>query len=579
MRFVLLACLTAVSLLGETPAWVARSNQFARLLLEIQAKYGPEGAGALGIAGMDEQITVPTKDRGPRRRADVREARQKLDAALATEQDPLVRQDLQILIDAADRFLRSSEADERYFLPYQNAAAAVFFGVKSLLDDQIAPERRPAALVRLRKYTGLDTRYKPLTTLVEERFREEAVKPALLGPSKLEVEKDLSNSSAYVTGIGLLLEKYRVQGYQEVYAKLKEQLAEYDAFVRREVMPKARSDFRLPAEIYANSLAGYGVDYAPADLTRLAHEHFTEWQGEMAALAARIARARKLPSSDYRDVIRALKREQLTGDAILPHYEKRLADLEAIIRREKLVTLPDRAAVIRIASAAETAQQPAPHMQPPRLIDNHGERGQFVLPLVTTGEGGKSLQYDDFTFAAASWTLTAHEARPGHELQFAAMIERGVSQARAVFAFNSVNVEGWGLYAEWFMLPYMPDEGKLISLQLRLLRAARAFLDPELQQGKITPAGAMQVLQKDVVLSEAFATEEVERFTFRMPGQAVSYFDGYLRLREIRDEAEKAMGEKFDARRFHDFVLAQGLLPPGLLRQAVRNQLLKNDRM
>ena len=579
MRLVLLACLTTASLLGEAPAWVARSNQFARILLEVQAKYGPEGAGALGISGLDEQITVRSRDMSARLRADVREARRKLAAALAAEKDPLVRQDLQILIDAADRNVRASEAGERHFLPYQNAAASVFFGVKALLDDQVAPERRPAAVVRLRKYTGLAPGYQPLTTLAEERFREQAGKAGLAGPSKLEVEKDLSNTSAYLTGIGLLLEKYNMRGYQEAYAKLKDQLAEYDAFVRREVLPKARSDFRLPAEIYTNNLAGYGVDYSQADLTRLAHQRFTEWQGEMAVLAAKIARERKLPSSDYRDVIHVLKQEQLTGDDILPHYQKRLAEIEAIIRRENLVTLPDRPAIIRLATAAETAQQPAPHMQPPRLIDNHGERGQFVLPLATTGEGGKALQYDDFTFAAASWTLTAHEARPGHELQFDAMVERGVSQARAVFAFNSVNVEGWGLYAEWFMLPYMPDEGKLISLQLRLLRAARAFLDPELQQGKITLEGAMQVLQKDVVLSEAFATEEVERFTFRMPGQAVSYFDGYLRLREIRDAAEKALGSKFDARRFHDFVLSQGLLPPGLLRQAVMTGFVKNDRI
>jgi uncharacterized protein (DUF885 family) len=156
------------------------------------------------------------------------------------------------------------------------------------------------------------------------------------------------------------------------------------------------------------------------------------------------------------------------------------------------------------------------------------------------------------------------------------MVERGVSLARALFAFNSTNVEGWGLYAEWFMLPYMPDEGKLVSLDYRLLRAARAFLDPELQQGKVTPEQAMQVLENDVVCSKAFATEEVERFTFRSPGQAVSYFDGYTRLRDIRSAAEKAMGRKFDAQKFHDLVLSQGLLPPELLKKAVMSEFLKN---
>jgi uncharacterized protein (DUF885 family) len=79
----------------------------------------------------------------------------------------------------------------------------------------------------------------------------------------------------------------------------------------------------------------------------------------------------------------------------------------------------------------------------------------------------------------------------------------------------------------------------------------------------------MAVLENDVVCSKAFATEEVERFTFRSPGQAVSYFDGYTRILEIRQAAEKALGPKFNVRKFHDFMLAQGLLPPDLMRKAV----------
>jgi uncharacterized protein (DUF885 family) len=67
----------------------------------------------------------------------------------------------------------------------------------------------------------------------------------------------------------------------------------------------------------------------------------------------------------------------------------------------------------------------------------------------------------------------------------------------------------------------------------------------------------------------------VERFTFRMPGQAPSYFDGYTRLIEIRSAAEKALGAKFDAQRFHDFILSQGMLPPNVLRKAVMEDFVK----
>ncbi len=124
----------------------------------------------------------------------------------------------------------------------------------------------------------------------------------------------------------------------------------------------------------------------------------------------------------------------------------------------------------------------------------------------------------------------------------------------------------------------MPDDGKLISLQLRLLRAARAFLDPELQEGKLTPEQAMKVLEEDVVCSEAFATEEVDRFTFAAPGQAGSYFDGFMRLLAIRMDTEKALGAKFNVQRFHDFILSQGLLPPDLLRKAVMEDFIARER-
>ena len=578
MRLSLVLILfVAASVWAQPPAWVAKSNQNAQLLIAIAARYSPEDAATNGVRGLDGQVSTLSYEEPSRFRRDTAVARIELQKRLAAEKDPLVRQDLEILIAQADRDIKSSEAQERNLLPYADVAGTIFFGVKSLLDDQIAADRRPAALIRLLKYTGVQQGFEPLTLQAEARFREKLNEPGLLGPPKAKVEKNLENTQAYINGIGLLLEKYKIRGYQDAFAKLKEQLASYDDFVRKEVLPAARSDFRLPPELYSIALSNYGIDYSKCELTRLAHQTFTELQGEMQSIAAKIAQERHLPSSDYRDVIAALKKDQIPGDQVLPHYQKRLAEIEGIIRREHLVTLPDRPAIIRLASAAETAQQPAPHMVPPPLIDNHGERGQFVLPLETTGKGGEALKYDDFSFAAASWTLTAHEARPGHELQFDAMVERGVSLARALFAFNSTNVEGWGLYAEWFTLPYMPDDAKLVSLDYRLLRAARAFLDPELQQGKITPEQALQVLEKDVVCSPAFATEEVERFTFRMPGQAPSYFDGYTRLLEIRKAAEQALGPKFNVQRFHDFILSQGLLPPNLLRKAVMEEFVASN--
>jgi hypothetical protein len=551
-------------------AWVARSNQHAQVLLDLLARLSPEGAGQLGVEGVDDQITDLTPGFNDRARAALREASTALKARLADEQDRRVRQDLEIMLDAAEASIDGSQLAEKHLLGWINVTQLVFGGLRALLDDQVPAARRGAALVRLRKYAGIEPGTTPIATLAEQYTRSRLGTPGLAGPVKAQIERDLGNSAFFLDGIAKLFEKYGIQAYQEPYAKLKAQLSAYESFVRKELLPVARTDFRLPAEIYASGLRQIGVDIPAEELARRARAAFAEIQAEMQAIAPRVAKERGWTTTDYRDVIRELKKEQIVGDAILTHYKDRLGQIEQIIRREKLVTLPARPAQIRIASPAESAATPAPNMRPPRLLGNTGEVGEFVLPLnVPTAEGGAMERFDDFTFSAASWTLTAHEARPGHEMQFAAMIEAGVSAARAVFAFNSTNVEGWGLYSEWLVFPFMPAEGQLISLQHRLLRAARAYLDPELQLGKIAPEAAHKILREDVVLSNPMATQEVERYTFRSPGQATSYFYGYTRLLALRQEVEQAMGSKFQAQPFHDFILAQGLLPPGVLRTAV----------
>ena len=72
--------------------------------------------------------------------------------------------------------------------------------------------------------------------------------------------------------------------------------------------------------------------------------------------------------------------------------------------------------------------------------------------------------------------------------------------------------------------------------------------------------------------------EEIERFTFRAPGQATSYFYGYQQLMATRQAAQLALAEKFDRQKFNDFVISQGLLPPGLMRTAVMDEFVPTQQ-
>ena len=397
-------------------------------------------------------------------------------------------------------------------------------------------------------------------------------KPGVVYPARTEIETELSRNSNYLEGIAALLQKYKLTGWQEPYEKLKTQLVEYDAWTKATVLPKARTDFRLPPEEYALNLEDYGIDIPPAQLAAMAHQAFSDLQAEMKPIAAQIAKDRHLPSSDYREVIRELKKQQLVGDAILPFYQERLKQIEKIIVREAIgESARPSGANPHCDCGGNRAATGAAHGASAIPAQHRSKRASLCCRLnIPAGPGQTaSEKYDDFTFDAAAWTLTAHEARPGHELQFDSMLEHGVSLARFRYAFNSTNVEGWGLYSEYLVRPYMPLEGQLVSLDYRLMRAARAFLDPELQAGKIQPEEAYRVLEQDVVQSHAFAQEEVERYTYRAPGQANSYFYGYTKLIALRKEVEAALGAKFSQKKFHDFILAQGLLPPDLMRKAV----------
>jgi len=567
----------ALPALADDADWVEKSNEHAQVVLEVLSKFSPEGAGSIGVDGLDEQVS----DLGPgiyeRSLQATRDVLAELQERESRETDPKVRQDLGILIKAMEDNIFSSELDRANMLPYFNISQTVFFGVRGLIDAQIPRERYPAAVSRIEKYAGLVEGFEPIAEQAKARTAERFDVEGLAGPFIDQVEQDLERAETFITGIEGLLAGTDLQGWEESYATLAGQLRDYNAWVRAEIIPRARTDYRLPQVMYEDALRNWGVHSSPEELIEQATKGYMDIRNEMEALAPQIAAEKGWDTRDYREVIALLKEEgAIDGDKLLDHFHAVLRDLEEIIVREKIITLPDRDAGIRIATAAETAASPAPHLEIPRMIGNTGEYPSFIIPQLTQNEDGSWVQTDD-TYAAGSWTLTVHEARPGHEMQFSSVLESGVSITRALFAFNSANVEGWGLYAEAVMRPYLPLEAQMISLQYRLMRAGRMFLDPMLNLGLITPAEAKGLIMNDMAIGESWAQNEIERYTYRMPGQATAYYYGYNKMQALRAQTELKLRDKFDQKAFHDFVLAQGLLPPDILKDAVMNEFVPSQ--
>ena len=570
-----LATLTALLLCSAiataAPAWVAKSDAYSQPVLQDAGKYQPENASSLGSEEFDTAVADFKPRDYERELADTEKRLASLRRQRAAEQDPKVRQDLEILIDSREKKIATMKLERQYLLNYVNVAELVYGGLQALLDPRNKPERQKAALVRLKRYVGGEAGMTPLATLVRQRGEEQLARKGLIGPYLAEIEDGLANNPTYLAGIAELFKAAKLTGWEADVETLKKQVQAYDDWTRASILPRARKEVRLPAALYKDQLVNVGVDIAPEQMIERASFDFQEVRDQMQVVANTIAAQRKLPSSDYRDVIRELKKTSIPADGLLPFYRKSVQEIEDIIRKHDIVTLPQRAPNIRTATDAEAASIPAPFMSPPRLIGNTGEYGEFVIPLSNPKSKGKM---DDFDYEAMAWTLSAHEARPGHELQFASMVEQGMSIARANFAFNSTNVEGWGLYSEALMLPYMSPESQLVSLQMRMLRMARAMLDPSINLGRMTPAEAKAFLMREVVLSEPFAQSEVDRYSYRSPGQATSYYYGYVKLRALRTLAEIELGDKFRQKEFNDFVIAQGILPPDLLMAAVQQDFI-----
>ena len=547
--------------------WIEQSNANAMLVLESQAKFDPEWIARVGLSQFDPDVTDLGANLEERQDASDRLLLAELNKRLALQQDPRVHEDLEILVQALEDGIETRRIDSACLLPYYNIHGLLFNSFNTLLDPRNDKARYAAALERLRKYNGRADGYTPITELARARSTERFDVRGLLGPYRTEVETDLADAPRYIAGIRDLFQQAGLQGWEDDLALLETQLADYLDWLRADMLPRARPGNRLPAEVYANNLKNFGVRAKPEQLIADAQYSYQLIRGQMYAKAREIAAQRGWDDKSLLGVIRRLKREQIPQDKLLDVYRDHLARIEDMIRREGIITLPQRDASIRLATEAESAAVPAPFMTPPQLINNTGQFGEFVLVQTNPALQGDAVM-DDWSHDAVTWSLTTHEARPGHELQFASMVENRTSLARALFAFNSANAEGWALYAESIMEPYLPADAQLFALYMRAWRAARMFLDPMVNTGQLTRQQAEDFLVEQLAMSRPMASSEADRYAFRSPGQATSYYYGFMALMRLRTELEIALGDRFNQREYHDFIIAQGLLPPDLMREA-----------
>jgi uncharacterized protein (DUF885 family) len=167
--------------------------------------------------------------------------------------------------------------------------------------------------------------------------------------------------------------------------------------------------------------------------------------------------------------------------------------------------------------------------------------------------------------------LTLHEAVPGHHLQISLSRElTGLPDFRR-FSYLSAFGEGWGLYSERLGLEagfYTDPYSNFGRLTYEMWRACRLVVDTGIHSMGWTRQQALDYMASHTALPLHEVETETDRY-ISWPGQALAYKMGELKIRELRARAEKALGDRFDLRAFHDVVLGSGSIPLGVLEENV----------
>lgn len=300
----------------------------------------------------------------------------------------------------------------------------------------------------------------------------------------------------------------------------------------------------------------------PEALHRIGVEEVARIQAEMDT----ILRDAGYVEGTLAERIRALAEspEQLYPDsdegraAILADYQKIIDEISTQLDPYFSVMPAAAVKVERVPAFRETTA-PGAYYQPPAM---DGSRpGVFFANLRDVGEiprfGMRTLAY--------------HEAIPGHHFQIARMMElKGVPTFRRLLPFTAYS-EGWALYTEqlaWEAGFQNNPLDNLGRLQAELFRAVRLVVDTGLHHQRWTREQAIDYMRDNTGMGEKEVTAEIERYLV-MPGQALAYKVGMLKILELREKARAELGERFDIREFHDVVLGRGAMPLTLLEQQV----------
>jgi len=343
-------------------------------------------------------------------------------------------------------------------------------------------------------------------------------------------------------------------------------LRNYENFLRADLLPNSKGDFRIGAENYSKKLLYEEMVDVPTDhLLELGYADLRRNQEALKVAAAKID-----PKKSPRDLLAGLQKNHPAPNALLPSFRTKLVELRSFIKQQHIITIPSQVMPTieetpPFARALTTAS-----MDTPGPYETKATEGIFNVTLPDPKWKRERTEEWMQGFNHGVITSTAiHEVFPGHYTQFL-WVQRAPSKARKLLDCGT-NAEGWAHYTEQMML----DEGygkddptlRIGQRQDALGRDSRLIAGSEMHTGKMTMEQAKQFFIEQGYQVPPVADVEAKRGTSD-PTYLV-YTVGKLQIMKLREDYRKMKGDQFSLLEFHDRFMQQGAVPLKIIRKTM----------
>lgn len=356
----------------------------------------------------------------------------------------------------------------------------------------------------------------------------------------------------------------------------------YQDFLEKDLLPRANGEWRLGPEKFAKKFeleldAGVSADQVMAE----AESEFDRVQRDMYVVArqlwSRYFPRKALPPDDVdgrratvERVLAAVSHEHGRPEDLVRDMKARVARLKAFIAANDILRLPDPDHCQVVEMPEFKRGNSTAYMEAPPPLDPNATGQLAVSPPPKDWDAQRVTSYLEEYNRHMLDVLTIHEGYPGHSVQLEYM-NQNPSLMRRVLQ-SGVYVEGWAVYTEQMMLDQGYGEGdlalRLNQLKFYLRAVGNTLLDHRMHCSNLSDEAALRFLMHDCFQSEGEARLKIIRAK-QSSCQLSTYFVGRLAHYRLRQQVERALGDKFVLGRFHEAVLKPGAVPVKYLPEIV----------